>query len=189
MIARVWPGDADDRAVVQADWRALPFAPGSFGACIGDGALNMLRWPDEVGAVVSQVRQVVRAEGVIAHRVFCAPDRPEPIVALRAEVMAGGVGFHAFKWRLAQAVMVGDNIAMRAVWQAFEDIFSDRDALAEATGWPREAIAQIDDYRVSDLAKSFPTRAMLKGLLPGARFVESSGYELAERCPVLVIQR
>ena len=96
-------------------------------------------------------------------------------------------GFHAFKWRLAMAAMDGSaNISARAVWEAFERLFPDRDGLSRATGWSLETIAEIDDYAVSPLSKSFPTRTQLLESFPGARLVESGDYELAERCPLLV---
>lgn len=187
MIARIWPGPGAGRTVIQGDWRAMPFAAESFGSALGDGVLNMLRWPDETDRVIGELGRVVRAGGPLALRVFCAPDERETLAELRGAVMAGGVPFHAFKWRLAQAVMDGNNVALRAVWAAFQTLFPDRDVLSAATGWSRATIAEIDDYRCSPLAKCFPTRRDLRTAFPDARLVESVGYPLAERCPVLVL--
>lgn len=189
MIARIWPGDAAARHVVQGDWRTMPLAPASVGAVMGDGIVNMLSWPGEVETVVGRLREVVRPGGCLALRCFCAPEVPETLEELANAYLSGmnDPGFHAFKWRLAQAAMDGDNIETSAVWSAFEKIFPDRQALSQATGWPLSTIDEIDDYRVSTLSKCFPTRAALRSRFPDARFVESAGYELAERCPVMVI--
>ena len=189
MIARIWPGNSADRRAVQGDWRKLPLAPQSVTGAMGDGIVNMLRWPDEVETVVQQLRETVRPGGRIALRCFCSSDERESLEALHSAYLSPSdtAGFHAFKWRLAQAAMRGDNIETRAVWAAFEATFPDREALSRATGWPLSTIGEIDDYRVSTLSKCFPTRSALKSLLPDAYLVESQGYEMAERCPVLVI--
>ncbi len=188
MIAQIWPGNAEGRHAVQADWADMPFAPGCFTAAMGDGAVNMLRWPDEYLSLAERLAQVVRPGGRIVMRCFTAPDAPEELHTLSRRVLAGDpIGFHAFKWRLAMAVAKGPNVAMRSVWEAFEAGFPDRDALCCATGWSAETISEIDDYAVSPFQKSFPTRAQLIECFPGARLIESGDYELSERCPLLVI--
>lgn len=189
MIARIWPGDTGARRIIQADWRKLPLASASLGAAIGDGSINMLSWPDEVESVVARLRDAVRPGGRIALRCFCSPEQKEALEDVREAYLGhvDALGFHAFKWRLAQAAMTGENIEMKSVWDAFEGCFPDREALSRATGWPLSTIDEIDDYRFSTLSLCFPTRSLLESLFPDARFVESTGYELAERCPVMVI--
>jgi SAM-dependent methyltransferase len=191
MITSVWPGNADGRAVVEADWFAMPFAPASFGAALGDGALNMLSWPDGYRDAVAGLKHVVAPGGRIVMRCFVMPDPPETRAQLSAAMMAGQVaGFHAFKWRLAMAARQAQgipNIAYRAIWEAFEASFPDRVALARATGWTIDMISEIDDYRGSMLTKSFPTRAELLAAVPGGRLIETAGYELADCCPLLLV--
>lgn len=193
MIGTIWPGNTAHRHVVQADWCDMPFTAGSFAAAIGDGALAMTRWPDQYDEVVARLRDVVRPGGRIVLRCFAAPETPEPLDALARQVMAGGreIGFHAFKWRLAMAQLQeanADNVAVREVWDAFQRLFPDREALSSATGWSAETISEIDDYQTSPLWKSFPTRSQLLARFPGSRFVESGDYEMADRCPLLVIE-
>jgi hypothetical protein len=75
---------------------------------------------------------------------------------------------------------------------AFECDFPDRAALARAAGWARETIDTIDLYAGSAAIHSYPPRAALRATLPpgfAARFVDGVGYELAERCPILVLER
>jgi SAM-dependent methyltransferase len=191
MIAGVWPGNASGRVVIEADWFAMPFAPASFSAVVADGALNMLRWPDGHRGVLDELRRVVAPGGRIVMRCFVMPDPPENLSSVAAETMAGRVGgFHAFKWRLAMAARQeggSPNIASRDIWEAFKTCFPDRNALSRATGWAIDMINEIDDYSVSRLTKSFPTHAELLETVPEGYFVETTGYELAECCPLLVI--
>ena len=187
MIAEVWPGNAPGRTVVQADWMDMPLAPGSFATAIGDGVLNMLHWPDDYGRIVERIGAVLRPGGRIVMRCFTCPDEPDDLASLEPRLP---IGFHAFKWKLAMAVAqaAGDaNVAMTSVWETFERLFPDRERLSRATGWSLEVIAEIDDYKQSPHIKSFPTRAQILTMFPSARFVESGTYELAERCPLLVI--
>ena len=187
MIRAVWPGNAPGRKVLQADWMDMPFAPGSFAAAIGDGVSNMLRWPDDYSRVVERLGAVLSPGGGIVMRCFTCPDEPDDLAHIEAQLPSG---FHAFKWKLAMAVAqaAGDaNVAMTSVWLAFERLFPDRGHLSRATGWSLAVIAEIDDYQHSPHVKSFPTRAQIQDLFPAARLVESGTYELAERCPLLVI--
>ena len=120
-------------------------------------------------------------------RCFTCPDEPDDLACIEAQLP---IGFHAFKWKLAMAVAQapGDaNVAMQGVWEAFERLFPDRERLSRATGWSLEVIAEIDDYQRSPHIKNFPTRAQILALFPSARFVESGSYELADRCPLLVM--
>jgi hypothetical protein len=77
------------------------------------------------------------------------------------------------------------------LYDRFEVCFPDRAALAEAAGWTQAAIAEIDAYRGSHYIHCYPSRSRLLELMPSwaasARFVETEGYPLAERCPLLVI--
>lgn len=192
MIGSVWPGNTAQRHVVRADWCDMPFAPASFAAAIGDGALAMTRWSDHYDGIVARLRDVVRPGGRIVLRCFCSPETPETLAELAVTVMNGEpMGFHAFKWRLAHAAMYeqgADNIPIRAVWDAFQRLFPDREALSRVSGWSLHVISEIDDYEVSPLWKSFPTRAQLLKLFPGSRIEESGDYEMADRCPLLVIK-
>lgn len=187
MISAVWPGDAPGRRAVEADWLALPFPDASFGAALGDGSLNMLRWPDQYRALIDALARVIAPGGRAVIRCFVCPDTPEPLKGMAA---VAEDGFHALKWRVAMAARQagGDvNIRAKAMWAGFETAFPDREALAAATGWDRASIDEIDDYRQSLLTKSFPTRAELLDVIPEGRLIEVGGYPLAERCPLIAI--
>jgi SAM-dependent methyltransferase len=195
MIARIWPGDSDCRQAVKGDWLALPFAPAFFSAVIGDGSFNCLAYPDGYRRLLSEIGRVIRPGGRIAIRVYLAPDAPETIPALRVRAFSGRIGsFHAFKWRLAHALIAeaGEaNLKVEAIREAFDREFPDRPALARASGWSMDDIATIDFYKGSAELYSFPTLAQFRAVLPAgfgiARAVSSGSYELAEHCPLMVM--
>ena len=191
MIGAVWPGRAPGRSVVQGDWRDMPFAQRSFASAVGDGSLNMCRWPDDYRAIADALSRVVHPGGRVVIRCFTAPDVPESVEHVIDAALAGRIlGFHAFKWRLAMAVAQGNpNLPMVEVWRIFSNSVPHRKHLADATGWSLDLIGEIDDYASSPFSKSFPTRRQLLDCFDDARLVDCGGYELAERCPLLVIDR
>ena len=195
MIDHIWPGDSDSRQAIKGEWLALPFPPGLFGAVIGDGSCNCLTYPDAYRALFAEIGRVTRPGGRIAIRVYLAPDLPETVPALRAQVLSGRAGsFHAFKWRFAQALLAesGDaNVRVEAIHEAFGRAFPDRPGLAQASGWSMDDVATIDVYKGSAEVYSFPTLAQFRAALPPsfgqARPVPSGNYDLAERCPLMVM--
>jgi SAM-dependent methyltransferase len=197
MIANIWPGDTPRRHAIKADWRALPFSPGYFSAAIGDGSLNALTYPDGHMRLYEQLAGVVRPGGRFAVRLFKAPDRAEPLANVRADALAGRIAsFNAFKWRLAMAIVgaAGEpNIRVQAILDIFNGEFPDRTALAAAGGWRPVDVDTIDAYRDSSEIYSFPTFDQLRAAIPGsfhnAHLVAAGSYELAERCPIVVMDR
>ena len=75
----------------------------------------------------------------------------------------------------------------------FEQEAPDRADFAASSGIARVDVDTIDIYRGSAEIYCFPTGAELLGSLPpGLRFVEfapSGSYELAEHCPLVILQR
>ena len=196
MAARIWPGDRADRRAVLADWRAMPPFPHPFTAAIGDGSLNTLEWPHDIGAVLANVAARLAAGGRIAIRCYLSPDAAESLAGLAADVAAGREPSpHAFKWRLAMALCAarGDaNIALEVIWRALDEMFPDRNALAAASGWDVDDIGDFDAYRGSPATYCFPTAAQIVGAIPppfsNVRFAPAGDYPLAERCPILVAE-
>ena len=192
MIAALWPGDSPGRSAVAADWRELAAPVVPITAIIGDGSLNMLEWPADFARLAA--RLITIAPGaVLALRCFLTPS------AGAAETLADLVtappgGFHALKWRIAMALAADAGqpmVAVADIAATFDRLFPDRAALAARAGWDDAVIAEIDAYRGSAARYAFPTAAQLLAALgdpPGAVFVPASGYELAERCPLLVWQ-
>ena len=195
MIAIAWPGGGSWRRPVIGDWNALPIRDHSVDSAFGDGSLTMLRWPDQYRLVLERLAEIVRPGGRVVLRCFVTPEPGESVESLCAEVWEGRAGsFPAFKMRFNMAVGVdagGINTISDHIHQAFSARFPDREALGRATGWTLGDIGEIDSYRGSAFSHSYPPRDAIMATLPAplrsARFIETGGYELAERCPLLVI--
>lgn len=196
-LAWIWPGNAPSRHAVKGDWLELPCAPASCSAAIGDGSFNCLEYPAGYKRAFDELARVIRPGGRIAVRMYIAPDRGDSIERTRDCAMSGAVRtMDALKWRLAHALCgaTGDpNVPVQAIWRAFNRAFPDRQALLHATGWSDADLAHLDAYALLPDVFSFPTLRQVLALVPPtmhrARFVRTWGYELAERCPVLVMDR
>lgn len=194
MIDRLWPGDGANRKATVGDWTALPFGSQSFDSVIGDGALNSVA--SGLDSLVREIARVLRPGGIAAQRIFASPDERESFESLQADALEGRIGnVHALKWRIAMAIAEAPDylVPVGDILDAFNLLFPDRAALASATGWDRAAIDTLDAYVGAWHSLCFPTRqaiaAIGSGLFSGCRFVESSGYPLAERCPLVVWTR
>ena len=196
VIAARWPGDTVHRRAIAADWREMQFDPGSFGKCIGDGSFNSMSFAD-VPLLLDRIATMLRVPGRIAVRIYLTPEHCESVEAvLQAARSRRIVAFSAFKWRLAMAMVAEGgkaDIAVADIFARFSDAVGDRNAFAEETGIPREEIDSIDVYANSIESYCFPTAAEVCSIIPKIlRFVDfmpSGSYELAERCPIAVIDR
>lgn len=197
MIAHIWPGDTERRNAVLGNWLHLPCAGASMSAAIGDGSFNCLEYPSGYRRVFSELSRTMRRGGRLAVRVYLTPDDCERSETVGANTLAGrNKGFHALKWRLANAIAAetaDPNVPVRAIWRLFNRLFPDRAALPGATGWTVEDIAEIDAYAPLPAIFSFPTARQVLDVVPvdfsNVRFVASGGYELADRCPILAAER
>lgn len=197
MIALAWPGDSTTRSARLGDWKAMPLDTGSVGAAMGDGVITMLGWRHEVERLLTELHRVVRPGGRIVLRCFATPTDHPDLATICAEAISGARSFHAFKLRFNMAVARENDdrtVTSDALFERFTQRFADRDALAVASGWSLETIAEIDAYRGSSYVHCYPSRGELAALLdaqwPGNyRFEETAGYPVADHCPLLVIER
>lgn len=197
MIAAVWPGGSAHRRAVKGDWLAMPFPASTFSAAIGDGSLSAFAWPDGHRQIFAQLARVLQPGGRLVVRLFKQPERGEPLATVMASAWAGEIqNFHAFKWRLAMALVAasgGPNLPVQAILTTFEREFPDRRKLAESTGWPMAQIDTIDVYRGSREVYSFMTLEQIRQTMPSnftnPRLQNVGSYELAERCPLLITER
>jgi hypothetical protein len=195
-VTHIWPGAARGRAAVRANWLDLPCVS-AFTAVTGDGSLNCLECPRDYDRLFAQLAHVVRPGGRVAIRVYTRPLCCEPVAMTCARAMAGDIGsIHALKWLLAHALCAeraAANLPVRDILASFNRAIPDRAALADVTGWTLQDIAQLDAYASLSDVFSFPTRDELLAVVPpafaGAHFVDVGCYELADRCPILVLDR
>ena len=197
MVGNLWPGNTDRRRVIIGDWLNTNFAAGAFDCCVGDGSLNAVGYPDQMHLLCSEVARVLRGGGKIVLRVFIRPDAVEKMEAVHQSAISGKIqNFHGFKWRLAMAIAGQSNqpnIEMGWVFDAFNQMFPDRDRLVSLTGWLREEIDTIEFLKHSVAISSFPTRNQLLSVVShtfsNVRIVPVGTYEMAELCPLLVAER
>lgn len=195
MIFDSWVRRFPGRDAVQANWLQLPFRRHSFVAAIGDGCLNALAHPVQYGPMFDELLRVLNADGRLALRTFVMPNPAETCEAVCAQAMDARIGsFHAFKWRLAMAMAAqsGDaNVRCADILACFNRLLPRRDRLAAATGWSSAAIETIDAYLNTQVQISFPRLSDVRLSLSSAfREIDVmyGRYELAECCPILVLQ-
>ena len=146
---------------ILGDWKDLPFES-EFDAVIGDGCLTVFQGPPEI--VFQQAKKVLKKNGRLSLRVFISPELKEDLdfVLGKKEEM----GFHAFKWRVAQA-MAAPYVRVKDLYQVIKPVYDH---------------PTLEFYRESDLIYYFPK---LSELPPWDEIQFGSSYELAERCPVI----
>jgi SAM-dependent methyltransferase len=197
MVGAIWPGDTAARRAVVGDWLRAPFVPQSFSCCLGDGSFTVLRYPEEVTLLFVEMARVLRPGGKVVSRLFACPDRAETATEFRDAALAGAIrSFHAFKWRLGMVLASEDfgyNVPVLAMLGEFNRLFPDRDRLARAAGWDRALVDDIDNYKGMPTIFSFPpchrVAATAAASFVNIRFVPSGTYEMAERCPLMVMER
>lgn len=197
MLDSVWPGDTKQRRALVGNWLKLRLPSASFASVICDGGAMAFPYPGLPTKLLREVANVLIPGGRFVCRVFSSPEQGETLEAVRAACERGEVGnVHALKWRVAMAIgheRGGPNIPVSDIRDVFERWFPDRAALAAKTGWPADEIDTIDSYAGSSSVYGFATRSQLLAIVPpelvNARFVEAGSYELAERCPLFVMER
>lgn len=192
MIGAHWHGARD---AVLGDWLHMPFADGSFDTLIGDGCPVLLAHPGQHRRFFEQAARVLAPGGRLLLRVFVNPQQAETPEMVCMDALDGRVqGVHAFKWRLSMALAAGTpdfgvNVADTSA--AFDRLVPYRGRLSDQTGWRMDEIETIDFYRGSTARYSYPTLdAVRRTLSPILKEVDVryGRYELAERCPILVLE-
>jgi SAM-dependent methyltransferase len=196
MIDHLWPKELAARRAVHADWLELPFPRGHFSAVIGDGSLSNLHYPAGYRQLYSELTRVVRPGGRFAARAFVRPDQNLSPQRLCADALAGRAGsFHAFKWRLAMALVAqhaNANMGVAHILAAFNEYLPDRAGLIGAAGWSADDFATIDIYAGSSVSYSFPDRneylSSFADTFTDVRWQSAGRYELCECCPLLTME-
>jgi len=197
MIDSVWPGNTANRCAVRADWRRLPFPDECFDLLIGDGCLTPVGFPDELAQFLASLHRCLRQGGYLMLRLFCRPDVPETPDSVIAALRAGAIGsIHAFKWRLSMALQASTDapdVAVNDVWQAWRAANFDANALAAARGWSPETVATMEFYRGSLARNNFMPFERAIACLQDCGFehvaTRTGSYELAERCPHVLLRK
>ena len=198
MIDSLWPapGAPANSQVVCGNWLTTPIASQSMDFVIGDGCHAALAFPHEANAMAREVARVLRPGGTFVMRSFIRPDPGEGIAEVARDLAAGRIGsVHVLKWRLLAALCSDSpsGAALGDVWKAWDSMRESAARYGGRTGWSAAEIGTIEVYRGDVTTRfDFPTIAGLRALL--ARHFSApecfyGGYELADRCPVMVMTR
>lgn len=194
MIERVWPRPVNWQ-VTQGHWLQLPLPNNSVQQVVGDGALTMLRFPQEYPLFLAELQRVLSPKGKIVLRLFAAPEQAESMGEIRQALTRGEIrSFDALKWRLAMALAhEGEgNVQVAELLEAFNHAFADRKDLLARTGWPELVFDTVDIYKNSAASLSFPKLSEVHALLsPYAKRIryQHGTYELADRCPIVILEK
>lgn len=197
MIDSAWPGDTETRWAICGDWLRAPFADGNFDLAIGDGCLTVVGFPGQLQSLLGSVYRCLRRDGCLLLRLFCQPDVAEAPAAVIDAVRCGAIGsFHAFKWRLAMAVQgIADapDVAVDAIWRAWHAAQIDAQELAGERGWSLAEVGTMEFYRGSPARYNFMRFDATIRHLQQAGFelvaTRTGNYELAERCPHILLKK
>jgi hypothetical protein len=198
MIRLVWPGDSTIRRAVLGDWFALPepFEPASFDVVFCDGGLVCFYFPDEYKIFADLVASALNPGGLLLARVYCRPEKAEPLDAIWADLDAKKIGsVDALKWRIAMALQGDDpkaGVRRSAIGPALQVYARTPQEFANKSGLPVGRLRLVTLPVKDTTTHSFPTVAETMAAI-GEHFelLEQirGKYELADRCPLLVLRR
>lgn len=197
MIARVWPHQrvpVTFRAL-EGDWTALPVADQSMDVVMGDGISTVLPHWSMMEKIVTELSRVCAPGATVILRLFVKPDVPDSLQRLMADAQAGRLqGFHAFKLRLLMVLQesLATGVAPRTAWQMWHRLRLQHAACIEAQRWSAEAMDTIEAYAASNDTYWFPTLNEARRSFAHCfkvREIRYSDYELADRCPLFVLER
>ncbi len=145
MLQSIWPlgrFPGASASTLNANWLALPLAPGACNLVVGDGSLSVFDCADDYRRCAHELYRVLQPGGCVVLRLFCPPEVPESPEQVFADLRRGHVGnFHAFKWRLVMAIHASNESARLAdIWARWESEFPEPELAAALSGhWMRFA--------------------------------------------------
>lgn len=194
MIEHVWPGDNDWRKIQQGEWCDEAFANASRDIVIGDGCFISMPYPDGYLDLAKKLRNVITSDGLFVMRFFVPPDPSETPEQVFGDLAEGRIGsFHVFKWRLAMSLQETSRtgVVLNDIWSTWADQHISLSTLANKPGWTPDEVSTIELYKDRPVRFAFAQLAEVREILSDL-FVEVSAdygtYELAERCPILVMR-
>lgn len=196
VIDALWPGDVPNvREAKCATWFEIPKARNSCDVIIGDGSLNVCRFPMQLRELGGALACFLKGEGVFIVRAYVRPGTRESVDAVFDDLFSGkGLGVDVFKMRLYLAMQrtSEEGVAVREAATILDHYNLDCRAMRERFGWSWEAVEPFSKWRASDAIYSFPTLDELREALHD-HFDEVSAswpdYEMGHCCPTLVMRR
>jgi SAM-dependent methyltransferase len=193
VIDALWPppGTPAGAEAICAEWTALPFEDGSVDLVAADGSVACFDYPDGFARLLREVRRVLKPTGRFVARTFLRPEQPERIDDILADLHAGRIGGpYPLKMRFSMTFHEPGLGISRGKWRdAWFALFPDQEASARRFGWSLERFT-LPSRAATDEYIYYPTLNQLRAVT--ARSFEEVGfstgnYELAARCPTLVL--
>ena len=197
MVGSLWPiaGAPAQSGVALAEWLKMPLANAAADIVCADGCHTQLAYPRGYTMLSKEVYRVLKPAGRHVTRVFIRPDAPETMEAITEAMARGAIGsVHALKLRLLAAVHGHSGIGscLGDAWEAWRRLPALPQGMAGKCGWTAEEVVGIEGYAGLATRYYLPTLDELRAI-HGADFTEIEcrfgDYELAERCPTLVLER
>lgn len=194
MVQAVWPGNIHSRRwAVCGNWMELPQPNSSCAVVIGDGAMNCVKYPDGLRALVGNVRAVLRDDGMLLLRCFVRPDSQEPPEDVFSDLSQSKLpSVNHFKLRLMMAMQSSteEGIAVNDVYEKWAGRAIDEECLMARTGWAKSAIKILEVYKGQDAVHVFPTLAEFRSVFDeffDEISVSTPSYYLGDRCLSFVL--
>lgn len=197
MMRALWPSEkapSGARAVL-AGWLEMPVETASIDIVAGDGGYIVFSYPDGYAALTREVHRLLRPGGIFVVRVFLRPDPAESVEDICRDLAAERIGsVHALKLRLLASLHGASGAGTRLddVWQVWRKLTPPPESLRNRHGWTPEEITGIENYRGLETRYFLPTLAEMRAVLSPhfeERRCHTGSYELATRCPTLVLAR
>ena len=195
MSNAIWPGPPG--SAITTDWLSLPFPDETFDYVLCDGGLHLLDYPDSQKNLPGRLARILKPSGRMIFRLFCMPDKPEPLSTVFADLAEGRLGnVHIFKLRTGMALQSSarGGIVLGEVYDKIITQYGTFENLRNVTGWPAKEIATLASYCDSKNCYHFLTKDQSIKVLEGGRrfklehWVENR-YTLGERCPIVALRK
>ena len=171
----------------------MPFVGGQFTRIYGDGSLNALPDRSWASKVLREVDRVLAPGGIVAMRCFASDQVKSKDDLIGAPPL--GLTLAAHRMSITLAMAEGPHFTVRPsdVLAAIEAAHGSSAAFLEAAGLDPSGAGILEASRGSDLSYFFPPRQIFGDLAEEcgftAQFVETTGYDRADLCPLMVLTR
>lgn len=162
MLAKVWPAPRAPAGSVRtcADWRQLPFAPGTFDLAAGDGVYTALSDLPAYRMLTAELHRVLRPGGRLLVRCMCRPSRPLDIEALFELLLAGNIGsLDLFRFLIGMTLYHERRapVARRDIGEVWLRRLPDTRAHQHRLGWSDDDLANMARSATQHHTLCFPT--------------------------------
>ena len=192
VIRALWPSQLPKQwEAICCPWQEIPRHRESCHVVVGDGALNVCRYPEGIQTLLATVRQVLHRDGILVLRCYVRPESCESAEQLFSVMRSGvGVSVDQFKFRLYLSTQrsVTRGVSVRDAYEEIANRGVTTRTMIEDFGWSPASVAPFELWPQSTAVYTFPTLQELKALLLDdfqILDVVTPTYPLGEHCPTI----